>query len=99
MIRPTTAFCAAAFAAVGVAFGTGYTLYPMQDDVAKLVVVEQPHAAVEIVERKDENLHVVREHPMKEGHLVSPFLPEHPSPLFCYRRPSAPAAVPPAAAP
>jgi type IV secretory pathway VirB10-like protein len=79
VIRPTTAFCAAAFAAVGVAFGTGYTLYPMQDDVAKLVVVEQPHAAVESVERKDENLHVVREHPMKEGRLVSPFLPEHPT--------------------
>ena len=79
MIRPTTAFCAAAFAAVGLALGTGYALYPMQGDAAKLAVVEQPHTAFEAIGRKDENLHVVREHPMKEGHLVSPFLPEHPT--------------------
>ena len=79
MIRPTAAFCAAALAAIGAALGAGYTLYPAQGDAAKLVVTEATRAATEPVERKDENLHVVREHPMKEGHLVSPFLPEHPT--------------------
>ena len=79
MIRPTAAFYAAAFAAVGLAIGTGYALYPTQGDAAKLAFVEQPHTAAEDIERKDENLHVVREHPMKEGRLVSPFLPEHPT--------------------
>ncbi len=79
MIRPTAAFYAAAFAAIGLALGTGYALYPTQGDAAKLVVMERSHTAVEGLERKEENLHVVREHPMKEGHLVSPFLPEHPT--------------------
>ena len=82
MIRPTAAFCIAVFAAVGLAFGTGYKLYPVQGDAAKLSVVEQPHTeAVNSAasEKTDKNLHVVREHPMREGKLVSPFLPEHPT--------------------
>ena len=82
MIRPTAAFCIAVFAAVGLALGTGYKLYPAQGDAAKLSVVEQPHTeAVNSAasEKTDKNLHVVREHPMREGKLVSPFLPEHPT--------------------
>ena len=79
MIRPTAAFCAAALAAIGLALGAGYAFYPTQGAAAKLVVVESSPAAADIIERKDENLHVVREHPMKEGRLVSPFLPEHPT--------------------
>ena len=82
MIRPTAAFCAAVFAAVGLALGTGYKLYPVQGDAAKLSVVEQPHTeAVNSAasEKTDKNLHVVRAHPMREGRLVSPFLPEHPT--------------------
>lgn len=82
MIRPTTAFCVAVFAAVGLALGTGYKLYPAQGDAAKLSVVEQPHteaADSAASEKTDKNLHVVREHPMREGRLVSPFLPEHPT--------------------
>ena len=82
MIRPTAAFCIAVFAAVGLALGTGYKLYPVQGDAAKLSVVEQPHTeAVNSAasEKTDKNLHVVREHPMREGRLVSPFLPEHPT--------------------
>ncbi len=79
MIRPTAAFYAAVFAAVGLALAMGYTFYPLQGDAAKLAVMEQPQTTGIIIERKDENLHVVREHPMKEGRLVSPFLPEHPT--------------------
>ena len=82
MIRPTAAFCIAVFAAVGLALGTGYKLYPAQGDAAKLSVVEQPHTEVTdsaASEKTDKNLHVVREHPMREGKLVSPFLPEHPT--------------------
>ena len=82
MIRPTAAFCIAVFAAVGLALGTGYKLYPAQGDAAKLSVVEQPHTEVTdsaASEKTDKNLHVVREHPMREGRLVSPFLPEHPT--------------------
>lgn len=82
MIRPTAAFCAAVFAAVGLALGTGYKLYPAQGDAAKLSVVEQPRteaAESAAPDKTDKNLHVVREHPMKEGRLVSPFLPEHPT--------------------
>ena len=82
MIRPTAAFCIAVFAAVGLALGTGYKLYPAQGDAAKLSVVEQPHteaADSAASEKTDKNLHVVREHPMREGRLVSPFLPEHPT--------------------
>ena len=79
MIRPTAAFCIAAFSAVGMALGTGYALYPLQSDVAKLSVVESPHTVSTAVEKADDALHVVREHPMKEGRLVSPFLPEHPT--------------------
>lgn len=79
MIRPTAAFFAAAIAAIGLAFGAGYALYPTQGDAAKLSVAEPPRTEINRVERKDENLHVVREHPMKEGRLVSPFLPEHPT--------------------
>ena len=79
MIRPTVAFCAAALAAIGLALGAGYAFYPTQGAAAKLVVVESSPAAADIIEIKDENLHVVREHPMKEGRLVSPFLPEHPT--------------------
>ena len=70
MIRPTAAFCIAVFAAVGLAFGTGYKLYPAQGDAAKLSVVEQPHTEVTdsaASEKTDKNLHVVREHPMREG--------------------------------
>ena len=82
MIRPTAALCIAVFAAVGLALGTGYKLYPAQGDAAKLSVVEQPHTEVTdsaASEKTDKNLHVVREHPMREGKLVSPFLPEHPT--------------------
>ena len=82
MIRPTAAFCIAVFAAVGLALGTGYKLYPAQGDAAKLSVVEQPHTEVtepSTIEKAENNLHVVREHPMREGRLVSPFLPEHPT--------------------
>ena len=79
MIRPTTAFCVAALAAIGLALGTAYVLYPTQGDAAKLSVAEPPRTEMNRIERKDENLHVVREHPMKEGRLVSPFLPEHPT--------------------
>lgn len=82
MIRPTAAFYIAAFAAVGLALGTGYKLYPAQGDAAKLSVVEHPRteAAESVtIEKTDKNLHVVREHPMREGQLVSPFLPEHPT--------------------
>ena len=59
MIRPTAAFYAAAFAAVGLALGTGYALYPTQGDAAKLVVMEQSHTAVEGLERKEENLRII----------------------------------------
>ena len=82
MIRPTAAFCIAVFAAVGLALGTGYKLYPAQGDAAKLSFVEQPrteYAESAVPEKTDKNLHVVREHPMREGRLVSPFLPEHPT--------------------
>nr|MBO6295337.1 hypothetical protein [Schwartzia sp. (in: firmicutes)] len=82
MIHPTAAFCIAVFAAVGLALGTGYKLYPAQGDAAKLSVVEQPHTEVTdsaASEKTDKDLHVVREHPMREGRLVSPFLPEHPT--------------------
>lgn len=82
MIRPTAAFCIAVFAAVALALGTGYKLYPAQGDAAKLSVVEQPRTeSVDSAasEKTDKNLHVVREHPMREGKLVSPFLPEHPT--------------------
>jgi hypothetical protein len=78
VIRPTAAFCVAALAAIGLALGAGYTLYPAQGDAAKLSVAEPPRTAA-TVDRSEEKLHVVREHPMKEGQLVSPFLPEHPT--------------------
>ena len=81
MIRPTAAFCIAVFAAVGLALGTGYAFYPVQSDVAKLSVVKPPREASSTAEKteKENALHVVREHPMREGQLVSPFLPEHPT--------------------
>lgn len=79
MIRPTAAFFIAALAAIGTALGAGYTLYPAQGDAAKLSVTEAPRKADAPASGNGENLHVVREHPMKEGKLVSPFLPEHPT--------------------
>ena len=79
MIRPTAAFCIAVFAAVGLALGTGYAFYPVQSDVAKLSVVEPQREASSTAEKTENALHVVREHPMREGKLVSPFLPEHPT--------------------
>lgn len=79
MIRPTAAFCIAVFAAVGLALGTGYAFYPVQSDVAKLSVVEPQREASSTAEKTENALHVVREHPMREGRLVSPFLPEHPT--------------------
>ena len=94
MIRPTAVLCVAALAAVGLALGTGYALYPMQGDAAKLSVAEPPRTEMNRSERKDENLHVVREHPMKEGNLVSPFLPEHPTREQVKAEKSAPAQRP-----
>ena len=79
MIHPTSAFYAAALAAIGLALGAGYTLYPAQGDAAKLSGSEPPRTGTAAAESSDEKLHVVREHPMKEGQLVSPFLPEHPT--------------------
>ena len=76
MIRPTAALCLAALTSIGLAFDTGYALCPVQGEPAQLSIVEPPRAADE---KRETDLHIVREHPMQQGCLVSPFLPEHPT--------------------
>lgn len=76
MIRPTAALCLAAFASVGIAFDTSYALCPVKGEPVQLSIVEPPRAADE---KTENDLHIVREHPMKQGRLTSPFLPEHPT--------------------
>lgn len=76
MSRPTAALCLAAVASVGIALDTGYALCPVQGEPAALSVAAPPPA---IEETAASDLHTVREHPMRQACLTSPFLPEHPT--------------------
>lgn len=78
MTRWKSLLCAA-IAAIAAAVGVSYMVFPAQGGAAELSVTQTPNTPRTTDEKPDGNLHRVREHPMRQGRIASPFLPEHPT--------------------
>ncbi len=78
MNRPTAALACAALAAVALGLGVSYAACPVR--TAELSVSAPSRVPSSATESKTQGeLHTVREYPVTQGELVSPFLPEHPT--------------------
>ena len=78
MNRPTAAPACAALVAVALGLGVSYAACPARTE--ELSIYAPSRALSSATESKTQGeLHTVREYPVTQGKLVSPFLPEHPT--------------------